>query len=198
MKSNQSSKTNDQVAAIGIGAMIVFIALILVAAVAAAVIIQTAEKLQQNAQTAGDDTADNMAGKLFIDTAFVDTPAANAGDNYLLFVKLAPGSEITNIASISFQMFCDNGNVEGDSSTATGGVAEMTYTEMDGSALVGGDLMPGTAYRLVIDASGGDDCSADAVLVDDGKAELYLHVANGGSTYETFNVDDDTEGAIVV
>lgn len=198
MKSNQSSKTNDQVAAIGIGAMIVFIALILVAAVAAAVIIQTAEKLQQNAQTAGDDTADNMAGKLFIDTAFVDTPAANAGDNYLLFVKLAPGSEITNIASISFQMFCDNGNVEGDSLTATGGVAEMTYTEMDGSALVGGDLMPGTAYRLVIDASGGDDCSADAVLVDDGKAELYLHVANGGSTYETFNVDDDTEGAIVV
>ncbi len=198
MKSNQSSKTNDQFAAIGIGAMIVFIALILVAAVAAAVIIQTAEKLQQNAQTAGDDTADNMAGKLFIDTAFVDTPAANAGDNYLLFVKLAPGSEITNIASISFQMFCDNGNVEGDSSTATGGVAEMTYTEMDGSALVGGDLMPGTAYRLVIDASGGDDCSADAVLVDDGKAELYLHVANGGSTYETFNVDDDTEGAIVV
>ena len=198
MKSNQSSKTNDQVAAIGIGAMIVFIALILVAAVAAAVIIQTAEKLQQNAQTAGDDTADNMAGKLFIDTAFVDTPAANAGDNYLLFVKLAPGSEITNIASISFQMFCDNGNVEGDSLTATGGVAEMSYTEMDGSALVGGDLMPGTAYRLVIDASGGDDCSADAVLVDDGKAELYLHVANGGSTYETFNVDDDTEGAIVV
>jgi flagellin FlaB len=198
LKSNQSSKTNDQVAAIGIGAMIVFIALILVAAVAAAVIIQTAEKLQQNAQTAGDDTADNMAGKLFIDTAFVDTPAANAGDNYLLFVKLAPGSEITNIASISFQMFCDNGNVEGDSLTATGGVAEMTYTEMDGSALVGGDLMPGTAYRLVIDASGGDDCSADAVLVDDGKAELYLHVANGGSTYETFNVDDDTEGAIVV
>jgi len=198
LKSNQSSKTNDQFAAIGIGAMIVFIALILVAAVAAAVIIQTAEKLQQNAQTAGDDTADNMAGKLFIDTAFVDTPAANAGDNYLLFVKLAPGSEITNIASISFQMFCDNGNVEGDSSTATGGVAEMTYTEMDGSALVGGDLMPGTAYRLVIDASGGDDCSADAVLVDDGKAELYLHVANGGSTYETFNVDDDTEGAIVV
>jgi flagellin FlaB len=62
LKSNRTEENNDQLAAIGIGAMIVFIALILVAAVAAAVIIQTAEKLQQNAQTSGDDTADNMAG----------------------------------------------------------------------------------------------------------------------------------------
>lgn len=194
MKTNNESR--DNVAAIGIGAMIVFIALILVAAVAAAVIIQTAEKLQQNAQTAGDDTADNMAGKLFIDTAFVDTAAA--GDSYMVFVKLAPGSEITNIDQVTFQMFCENGAVEGDADAGTGAGAEMAYVEMDGTALVGNDLMPGTSYRLTLDASGGDDCSADAVLTDDGEAQLYLHVSNGGSTFETFNVDDDTAGAIVV
>ena len=66
MKNNKEIKNeqSDTVAAMGIGAMIVFIALILVAAVASAVIIQTAEKLQQNAQTTGDQTQDQMASKV--------------------------------------------------------------------------------------------------------------------------------------
>ena len=82
MKSNTSSTElqDDKVAAIGIGAMIVFIALILVAAVAAAVIIQTAEALQQNAQQTGDDTADNMAGKVKRPHFEVDRPRSRGSN----------------------------------------------------------------------------------------------------------------------
>ena len=65
MKRNEIKNENsDNLAAMGIGAMIVFIALILVAAVASAVIIQTAEKLQQNAQSTGDQAQDQMASKI--------------------------------------------------------------------------------------------------------------------------------------
>ena len=81
---------NDNLAAIGIGAMIVFIALILVAAVAAAVIIQTAEKLQQNAQSTGDDTTDEMSGKVQILNVFVDDP----DERFVLYFRLAAGSMI--------------------------------------------------------------------------------------------------------
>ena len=47
---NQIVERNREEGSIGIGAMIGFIALILVAAVASTIIIKTAEELQQNAE----------------------------------------------------------------------------------------------------------------------------------------------------
>ena len=58
---------------IGIGAMIVFIALILVAAVASTIIIKTAEELQQNAEQTSSDTRKEISGKINIIQALVNT-----------------------------------------------------------------------------------------------------------------------------
>ena len=76
--------------------MIVFISLILVAAVASAVIIQTAEKLQQNAQRAGDDTSDELSGKLTIMQGFQEYW------KLCLYVRLAPGSDSIPATSCIF------------------------------------------------------------------------------------------------
>ncbi len=191
MKTNTHTEPmkDDKIAAIGIGAMIVFIALILVAAVAAAVIIQTAEKLQQNAQTAGDDTADEMSGKIMINTAYVGTGSATAvTDEYHLVVRLAPGSDPTPATGISFQVFCANGIVEG---TLANGDVHVMETEAD----IAGDLQVGVGYIVYIDADDAiTDCGPDAVTT----AQLYLHVLNGGTTYETLTVDDPSAGALVV
>jgi flagellin FlaB len=183
------SMKEDKIAAIGIGAMIVFIALILVAAVAAAVIIQTAEKLQQNAQTAGDDTADEMSGKIMINTAYVGTGSATANtDEYHLVVRLAPGSDPTPATGISYQVFCANGIVEATLATTDVHVME---TELD----ITGNLLVGVGYIVYIDADDGvSDCGPDAVTT----SQLYLHVLNGGTTYETLTVDDTSPGALVV
>ena len=72
MRRESVRMNEDEVSAsIGIGAMIVFIALILVAAVASAVIIQTGEKVQQNAQQTGDDTQREIGGKITINSAYI-------------------------------------------------------------------------------------------------------------------------------
>jgi len=195
MKSiNNEEPQNDTVAAIGIGAMIVFIALILVAAVAAAVIIQTAEQLQQNAQKTGEDTADNMAGKIMINSVYVDTTAA--GEDYLLYVRLAPGSEATTTATISYQVFCPNGVAEGVLTNAD--VAPMT-TGTFGVAT----MAPSTGFILTIDGNnGGTDCSPDATsgapATQISSAQLFIHVGKGGTTYETLTIDSSAAGSRIV
>ncbi len=66
---------DNESGSIGIGAMIVFIALILVAAVASTIIIKTAEELQQNAENTSDDTRKQISGKVSVVDVFVKTTA---------------------------------------------------------------------------------------------------------------------------
>ena len=193
MKRNNEIK-NDEIGSIGIGAMIVFIALILVAAVASAVIIQTGEKLQQNAQQTGSDTQQEISGKISVNSIFVFEETAS----YLLYFETAPGSEILDETTTDFQMTCE------DEATNTYQYVSGTFTaatEVDdvGGAQVADNLQPGITYALVMTAApvGGDDCSADTVGVN-GEVTLWIHVEGGGSTYETLYISDTARGSLVI
>ena len=100
MKNNQQQ---DNIGSIGIGAMIVFIALILVAAVASAVIIQTGEKLQQNAQQTGSDTQREIGGKITINGVKITNI-----DDIKIYFEPSPGSGVLNTVDIAWQVSCDN------------------------------------------------------------------------------------------
>ena len=148
---------NDNLAAIGIGAMIVFIALILVAAVAAAVIIQTAEKLQQNAQSTGDDTTDEMSGKVQVLNVFV------ADDSHFeVYFRLAAGSDDTADTDILFQIFCDDG--AGGMDRISGDFGDSQIDPLSGAAAVT-DVAAGTGYRTTVSADDGTgDCGPNALF----------------------------------
>ena len=214
---------NEVSGSIGIGAMIVFIALILVAAVASAVIIQTGEKLQQNAQQTGDDTQREIGGKITINSAYINNPTTMR-----LYFESAPGSGTLTTADIAWQVACTNLDTDGDGTLNNAGNdgyqftagafgdgttadAEAspgdTFTMADPDGVSAGDssqvtIAPGSAYVIdvVVDGGGvggGDDCTFAEVGIN-GEITLWIHVEGGGSTYETVLISDTAPGSLLI
>ncbi len=77
---------------IGIGTLIVFIAMVLVAAVAAAVLINTSNFLQQKAYATGKQTSQQVSTGLQIDSITGYAPSANSITELAIQISVLPGS----------------------------------------------------------------------------------------------------------
>jgi flagellin FlaB len=190
MQNEKRNEESDDLAAIGIGAMIVFIALILVAAVASAVIIQTGEKLQQNAQQAGSDTQQEISGKVSIVTIWVGAQTGGAEEITMVF-ELAPGSEPIDSDQIHWAVICDDG--AGTPSLIDDDLAAAT--ELDGATLVA-TFNPGETYMIDLVVGGGAGASCAPALNE--VHQMVISANLGGTTYESLSYISVTQGDIVV
>jgi len=91
-------------AEMGIGTMIIFIALLLVAAIAAGVLIQTSGSLQEKALTTGDQAK----GQIATNVRVIEVSASDGRNGYLndfyQIIKLAPGSDAIKLDQTLFTM----------------------------------------------------------------------------------------------
>jgi archaeal flagellin FlaB len=89
-------------AEMGIGTLIIFIALLLVAAIAAGVLIQTSGSLQEKALTTGDQAK----GQIATNAKVIEVSASNGQDgdveDFTMIMKLAPGSEDIKLTDTIF------------------------------------------------------------------------------------------------
>ncbi len=203
---NQRIERNREEGSIGIGAMIVFIALILVAAVASTIIIKTAEELQQNAEQTSSDTRKEISGKINIVQGLVNTSDGTDASSLLFTAKVAAGAINLQVQNINWLLTCGDttsyGLVGGNLATNDSGGGDLDGTEsvnadqLDGTDYTATDeLTAGTVFRFDILLNGGD-CAALAGVGE--TLALKIIVTDGGTTVTEITLDSVTPGASVV
>ena len=181
---------NDERGSIGIGAMIVFIALILVAAVASTVIIKTAEELQDRAEKTGDDTRDQISGKLIVTDVYIQADDGGDGniDDLVVIAKLASGSDATLETAMSYMIVCSNTGFQVDTGTVDAidldGITDIAAT----TALTSGQMF---RFNIAI-----DECDEAAVV--GASLPMTLNVEGGGDTRLDLEIETVAVGAKLI
>ena len=94
----------------GVGTMIIFIAMVLVAAVAASVLISTANSVREQAQTTGENAINNVASGFVVQDVIgkVNTSTYKSIDELTVFVRLSAGSPAISMDNVYVTMVSDN------------------------------------------------------------------------------------------
>ena len=184
MVNEQLTPDRSEEGSIGIGAMIVFIALILVAAVASTIIIKTAEELQQNAENTSSDTRQQISGKVAIADVYVkttaDTDNADADDDVTtgdkediatmeVIARISSGSLNVQEGDISYYISCQVTLTEqaGDPTYAVVDSGTADSLNLDGSDIADGtEITAGTTFKFEIDLAT-TDVNGDGDLDND-------------------------------
>lgn len=106
MTPTKRSMTTDEAAQVGIGTMIVFIATVLVAAIAAGVLISTSSDLQEKSSRTGKEATEQVASNIGVESVIGKRDATtDAGLKDLeIYVVLAPGASEVDLSQLQLQI----------------------------------------------------------------------------------------------
>jgi flagellin-like protein len=187
---------------VGIGTLIIFIALVLVAAVAAGVLVNTAGELQSRASDTGDDAQSQVSNQIDVISATGVDTNGNAGVEQIeLVVKKSAGSDPIDLeaATIQYQSSSSVQTLIEDSQTGSSddaaGDTDFHIEEIDSS----GTVLDSTdeRARIIIDANAIEGGTTSDDLSAGSSVELEIVDQSGASTVYGVNVPDVLTGDYV-
>lgn len=153
---------NERKAEMGVGTLIIFIAMLLVAAVAAGVLLQTAGSLQQKALTTGAQAKGEISTNArVIEVSAVDGTTQNL-TNFTMQMKLSPGSDPIKLAEVTLTLntdtdsttltYNDQTNYTNFSTSGSSGTFGVQYL-INGTNHIAGNLQRGDVIRIYLAAA---------------------------------------------
>jgi flagellin FlaB len=202
-----NEQTDDDRGQVGIGTLIVFIAMVLVAAIAAGVLINTAGFLQSSAQATGQEASDSTTNRLQVVSATGERITdANAVGVVNITVKMGPGAENVDLGQTTVQWVGPSGSYfqlaeGGASGNPDGRFLVTTVQDTDGSSPVLNDNEDRLTISLDLgdDAlSGSNDYSFGEELGEAATATVRIETPAGSTTVEEIVVPQTVSGTSAV
>jgi len=207
----EAFKNDDDRGQVGIGTLIVFIAMVLVAAIAAGVLINTAGFLQSGAEETGQQSSDQVTNRLQVVSSVGVQISGDTVDKVAITVKKAPGANNIDLSSTTLQFVHSSGSSDltfsayaddsttfddGNSNDLSGtdfGVTSVQDEGNTGSSSIQGDSPvlndPADRAQLILDT--------DAITGGFGEgdtATIQVNTQSGGNTEVRLVVPETLSG----
>ena len=187
----------------GIGTLIVFIAMVLVAAIAAGVLINTAGLLQAQAQSTGEETTAQVSDRIAIgeavgfDTSDPDGPDAGKLDTINISMRLAAGADPINLSQASYTIETDGTARVVNGQNNTNGPVEFHQLQgLDEKPLILADQQDLMVVEFTLNSTSSNSPAGDSnsngingisSIQDGDDITFIVQAPAGGSTYATLS-----------
>jgi len=178
--------TNDR-GQVGIGTLIVFIAMVLVAAIAAGVLINTAGFLQSSAEQTGQESSQQVTNRLQTSIVTGNVTSTPSIDEVNITVNRAPGASSIDLDNVTLSW------------TGPDGAYTMTSDEFDVGTIKGvgsNNVLDDAEDRAIISIDLGG--TGPAELNEGESATVHLTTASGGTTTVYISVPQSLSGESAV
>jgi flagellin FlaB len=205
---------NEERGQVGIGTLIVFIAMVLVAAIAAGVLINTAGFLQTQAEATGQESTEQVSDSLQVESVVTEVEGSEGSEEIraiAIDVSLAPGSNPIDITSATLEWIGngDSGTFSitgadptADSGNPSSGVfadnvnfdTELTDSSNTARIYLVEEAADSTAVNAlgvsVSEATTYDQAISDLPLTAGAEAQVTITAPGGGQTTVAIRVPD--------